>query len=542
MRPTLPFALSLLVLLWTAPLPAQDKAGVPERLGTVQFATSCDPAVQPEFNRAVALLHSFALDAALAGFTDVAKAQPACGIAHWGAAMSWLGNPLAGPPSAKGLKEGWAAVERGKAAGAKTQRERDYIAAIETFYKDADKVDHRTRALAYEKAMEQISARYPDDREAAVFYALALNVTLNPSDKAYANQLKAAAILEKVFAEQPNHPGVAHYLIHSYDFPPIAQKGLPAARRYASVAPSAPHALHMPSHIFTRVGAWQESIDTNRTSARVAMEKLGAYQTGLRSYEALHSYDYMMYGYLQLAKDREAKALMEEVAATRKLNVDHFAGAFALAAIPARYTLERGRWAEAAALPVSPAELAWDRFPQAESIIWFARGVGAARSRSVSSAKTDLARLESLRDGLTAAKNGYWAQQSEIQRRAVAAWIALAEGRSQEAVTLMRSAADLEDSTEKHPVTPGAIKPARELLGEMLLELREAPQALKEFEVSQRTDPNRFQGLYGAARAAELSGDAAKAKAYYAQLTALGQNADTERPELQQARAFMGKK
>jgi hypothetical protein len=332
-------------------------------------------------------------------------------------ALAWLGNPLAGPPSAQSLKEGGAAVGRARAAGAKTPRERDYIAAIELFYKDADKVDHRTRALAYEKAMEQLAARYRDDREAAIFYALALNVTLDPSDKSYANQLKAAAILEKVFAEQPNHPGVAHYLIHSYDFPPIAEKGLPAARRYASIAPSAPHAQHMPSHIFTRVGAWQESIDTNRASARTAMAALRDAQTGLSSYEALHAYDYMMYAYLQLGKDKDAKALMEDVGATRKVNVDHFAGAFALAAVPARYTLERARWAEAAALTLSPRELPWERFPQAESITWFARGIGAARSGGVLGAKADLARLDTLRDTLTAAKNNYWAQQSDPASR-----------------------------------------------------------------------------------------------------------------------------
>ena len=257
-----------LATLTAGPIRAQGKTA--ERLGTVRFVTSCTPAVQPQFDRAVALLHSFHLDAAVGAFTEVATADPACGMAHWGVAMAWLGNPLAAPPSARGLKEGWAAVEKAKAAGAKTPRELEYIAAIETLYKDADKVDHRTRALAYEKQMEQLSARYPTDREAAVFYALALNITLDPNDKTYANQLKAAGILEKVFAEQPNHPGVAHYLIHSYDFPPIAAKGLPAAKRYASIAPAAPHALHMPSHIFTRVGSWQESIETNRASAKAA--------------------------------------------------------------------------------------------------------------------------------------------------------------------------------------------------------------------------------------------------------------------------------
>jgi tetratricopeptide (TPR) repeat protein len=363
-------------------------------------------------------------------------------------------------------------------------------------------------------------------------------MTYNPNDKTYANQLKAAAILEKVFAEQPQHPGVAHYLIHSYDFPPIAGKGLVAARRYAGIAPAAPHAQHMPSHIFTRVGSWQESIDSNRASARAAQEALRDNTTGLRSYESLHAYDYMMYAFMQLAKDREAKSLQDEVVATRKLNVDHFAGAFALAAIPARYTLERGRWAEAAALTLTPSDLGWDKFPQAESITWFARGIGAARSGNVADAKQSLARIEALRDTLTVAKNTYWAGQSEIQRLAVAAWIARAEGKNEEAVALMRQAADREDATEKHPVTPGALFPAREMLASMLLDLGQPGPALAEFERSQKSDPNRFRGLAGAARAAELAGNRDKARDFYTKLTALGATADTERPELAQAKAF----
>jgi tetratricopeptide (TPR) repeat protein len=542
MRPAAAGAALALVALGAVTTTAQDRTA--ERLGTVRFTTSCAPAVQPGFNRAVALLHSFHLDAAVAGFNEVAAADPTCGMAYWGVAMAWLGNPLAAPPSARGLQEGRAAVEKAKAAGAKTPREREYIAAIENMYKDPDTVDHRTRARAYEKAMEQIVARYPWDREAAVFYALALNITLDPSDKTYANQLKAAAILEKVFAEQPNHPGVAHYLIHSYDFPPIAAKGLPAAKRYASIAPSAPHALHMPSHIFTRVGSWEESIETNRASAKAAADTLaaGGAQTGLRSYEGLHAYDYMMYGYLQLGRDREARALVEEVTATRKLNVDHFAGAFALAAIPARYALERSQWTEAAALVPTPNDLAWYRFPQAESIVWFARGLGAARSGDPTRARADLVRMEALRDTLTASKNLYWAHQSEVQRLAVAAWIARAEGRSEEALALMRASVEAEDATEKHPVTPGPIKPARELLGEMLIETGQPADALKEFEASQRVEPNRFQGLYGAARAAELAGDTGKARLYYGRLVALGKSGDSDRPELKQAKAYIGEK
>ena len=512
-----------------------------EKLGTVDFKTSCSAPAHAQFNRAVALLHSFALDPAVKGFTEAAQTDPSCGIAHWGTAMAWMGNPLAGPPSARGLKEGGVAVERANTAGAKTQRERDYIAAVELVYKDADKVAHKTRVTAYDKAMEQLSARYPDDREAAIFYALALNMTLNPNDKTYANQLKAAEVLEKAFAEQPNHPGVAHYLIHSYDFPPIAQKGVPAAKLYAAIAPSAPHALHMPSHIFTRVGAWQDSIDTNRASARAAQDALKQDTTGLRSYEGLHAYDYMMYGYMQLGRDREARALMDDVLSTTKLNVDHFAGAFALAAIPARYTLERRQWADAAKLGFVPKDLAWDKFPQAESITWFARGLGAARSGDVAQAKTDLERITALRDTLTQAKNAYWAEQSEIQRLAVAAWIAKAEGKKEEALALMRQSADREDGTEKHPVTPGALFPAREMLGDMLLELGQPAAALAEIERSQKNDPNRFLGLWGAGRASELAGNQTKARQYYGQLLDLAKTADGERMEIKQARAFLGR-
>src|SRR5437870_1646193 len=431
---------------WLGASTLRAGAQAPERLGKVNFPTSCSPAVQAQFERAVALQHSFWFAESIKGFNAVAQADPSCGIAHWGAAVAFLGNPLAGPPVARGLQEGTAAVARAKAAGAKTQREQDYIAAIATFYTDADKVDHKTRAVAYEKAMEALAQKYPSDLEASIFYALALNATLNPSDKTYANQLKAAGILEKVFAVQPEHPGVAHYLIHSYDFPPIAQKGLPAARRYASIAPSAPHAQHMPSHIFTRLGYWQDSINSNRVSAEVA---------------------------------------------------------------------------------------------KAESINAFARGLGAARSGNVAAAKKEATRLESLAYALTTAKNAYWAEQAEIQKLAVNAWIARAEGRNDEALALIRQAADREDATEKHPVTPGAIQPAREMLAELLLDTGQAAKALAEFEASQKTDPHRLHGLAGAARAAEASGDKTKAKAYYVKLIELTKTADSERPEIAKAKAFV---
>ena len=534
---------TLFFLLVNAPYSAEphDEARPGEKLGTVHFDTSCSAAAQPQFERAVAMLHSFWLQAGLDAFAEVAQTDPGCAMAHWGTAMMWWGNPLAGPVSAKGLKEGWAAVERAKAVGAKTPREAGYIAAVEAFYKDGDKVDHRSRALAYEKAMESLTRQYPADTEAAIFYALALNVTLVPTDKTYANQLKAATILEPIFAKQPDHPGVAHYLIHSYDFPPIAGQGLTAANRYAAIAPSAPHALHMPSHIFTRVGAWEASIESNRASAKAAMSELAGAQNGYSSYNALHAMDYMTYGYLQLGRDREAREVVDEIRSIRKLDVDNFVAAFAFAAVPARYALERGRWSEAAALTLHPADLGWQRFPQAEAIHWFARGVGAARSGNPAGAREALARLEALRDGMTAAKNSYWAEQAEIQRRGVEAWLAQAEGRPTQAAALMRAAAELEESTEKHPVTPGAIKPAREMLGELLLEQDQPATALIEFETSQQSEPNRLQGLYGAARAAELAGNEVKARAYYAKLAELGKNADADRPEVMRARTALVK-
>ena len=350
----------LIGLLVAASVRAQQSL---EKLGTVNFPTSCSPAAQTEFTRAMALLHSFSFSHAIKGFEATVQVDPSCGIAYWGVAMTMLGKrwgeasrsatstgPLGGPPPDEHVELGAAAVARGKSVGAKTQRELDYIAAIEIFYKDYDKVNYHTRAQNYEKAMEALAARYPEDREAAIFYALALNITLNPNDKTYANQLKAAAILEKVFAEQPEHPGVSHYLIHSYDFPPIASKGLDAARLYAKIAPSTPHAQHMPSHIFTKLGYWQESIDTNRASVDLAKDELRQAKLEAGSYNALHAMDYIVYAALQLAKDKEAKAVLDEVRSIDKIDAEHFAAAFAFTAIPARYAMERQQWAEAADL------------------------------------------------------------------------------------------------------------------------------------------------------------------------------------------------
>jgi hypothetical protein len=502
-----------------------------EKLGQINFPNSCSPAVQEDLNRAVALLHSFWWGATTKAFTDVAQKDPSCGIAYWGVAIAALENPFGWPPTPKMLADGSAAVARARAAGAKTQRELDYIGAIETFYRDHDKVEHRARAVAYEKAMEQLAARYPDDREAAIFYALALNATVQATDKTYSQQMKAAGILEAAFREQPNHPGAAHYLIHTYDYPAIAEKGLGAARRYATIAPAAPHAQHMPSHIFTRRGYWQDSIASNLASAAAADN----------DFDRFHAWDYLVYAHLQLGQDRAALAVHDRILSVEKPNVLNFATAFALAAIPSRYALERGQWGDAQRLALRPGDFPWARFPQAEAILVFTRGVGAARTGNLAQARDDQARLAALRDGLLAAKIGYWADQVDIQRLLVAGALARAEGRNDDAIQLVRAAADREDATEKHPVTPGPIVPARELLGELLLDLGRPADALREFEASQQREPNRLRGYYNAARAAELSGDKAKAKAMYGQLVTLAAQADTERSEVAQAKAFLAK-
>lgn len=505
-----------------------------EKLGSVNFATSCTKPAQQRFNRAVALLHSFWYDEAEKEFNVVTQTDPKCAMGHWGVAMS-LYHPVWQPPTKTELQNGIAAVEKANAVVAQTPREKDYIAAITTFYKDADKLDHRTRAVAYEKAIEQLSVRYPQDREAGIFYALALLGTALPTDKTYANQKKAADILNKVLAVEPNHPGVAHYIIHSFDYPALAHLAVAAARSYSKIAPDSPHALHMPSHIFIRLGLWPESIESNLASA-AAGKKHASFK------DEVHAWDYLAYAYLQTAQDGRAKALNDAVYQMNQVDAQIFQAAYALAAIPARYTLERRRWAEAAALKMPIQSFPWNNFSYAEAIVIFARSLGASRSGDTASASKDVERLAAMQKSLVEAKQDYWATQVEIQRLGASAWLAHAQGKREEALKLMRAAADLEDTTEKHPVTPGAVLPARELLGELLLEVNEPRQALKELEASLTNLPNRFNGLFSAARAAELSGDKNKASTFYAKLTALGERGDGSRPELQAAKKFLARK
>lgn len=531
----LSFVFSLAFLLAGVPGFAQhdhaETTKPPERLGTVHFPTSCSAAVQDDFDRSVALLHSFWFSAAIKSFQEVAAKDPDCAMAHWGIAMSWWGNPFGGFRSPKAIEDGKAAVGNAIAADAKTEREQDYIAAVALLFKDSDTVDQRTRTLKYEKAMEQLAAKYPDDSEARIFYALSLDQTNLPTDKSYANLLKAAAILEKEFVAQPDHPGIAHYIIHSYDVPSLAPKALGAATRYAEIAPDAPHALHMPSHTFTRVGLWQDSIETNIASAAAARKDNAPS-------EELHALDYQTYAYLQTAQDEAAKKVLEQIDAVGVRIQANAAGAaapapagwFALAAIPARYALERNAWAEAAKLVPQESRLPW-----IDAVTYFARALGAARNGDAVAAAKDIEKLNALATNLNNAGDMYWAGQVEIQAKGAAAWVAFVEGRKEAALTMMREAVAMEDRTEKSAISPGPIKPARELLGEMLLEMGRPAEALAEFEATMHKEPNRFRGVYGAAVAAERSSDLEKAKTYYAQLLKICERGGG-RPELQAAR------
>jgi tetratricopeptide (TPR) repeat protein len=510
------------------------------KIGKVNFVVSCSPRAGQQFNQAVAWLHSFEYDEAERAFEETATTDPQCAMAQWGIAMSQY-HQLWAPPSRAELEKGALAVQKAKTLGAKTQRERDYIHAIAEFYADWERSNHPARAARYELAMEQVYKRYPRDLEAGVFYALALNASAlaaNPMDKNYAKQKQAAVILNRVLRLQPNHPGVTHYLIHSYDYPALASLALAAARSYARIAPSSAHALHMPSHIFTRLGLWSEDIATNIRSENAAKDYASRNHLAGVWDEQLHAMDYLAYAYLQQARDPEARAVLDKLRSIRKTDPESFKCAYSFAAIPARWAVERRDWKEASDLKIEPADFPWHRFQWAEAITHFARAIGSARSGDSNRARVEVEKLAEIQKQLVGAKDNYdWATQVEIQRRAAAAWLAKAEGKNDGALELMRSAADLEDSTEKHPVTPGAILPARELLGDLLLELNRPAEALKEYERSLAVSPNRFNGLRGAARAAELEGNRIKARIYYRTLIEISPLGN--RPELQQARELL---
>jgi tetratricopeptide (TPR) repeat protein len=508
---------------------ADDPSSRSEGLGRVLFQTSCTAEAQKRFERALAMLHSFFFPETVKAFTAVPEADPDCAIAYWGIAISQRPNPLVGPFDAATLQRGLEAVQKGKVIGAKTERERDWLLALEEYYKDYNKVDQDTRARNYERAMEALARKYPDDVEAKIFHALALNETFD--HKSMNNLVKAIEILEPIDKAYPDHPGVTHYLIHSYDFPPLADRGVPVADKYAKIAPAAPHAQHMPSHIYSMVGMWNKSIESNLRSNEVAKEYAAKANLDGTVAGVPHAYDFMAYAHLQLGQDAKARALIEESAAIKKLIGARLAGATAQAAVPARYMLERQDWRGAAQLaPLGTG------IPPAEAITHFARALGAARTGEFAAAQSDIEKLNEIRTGLEKANQSYWAGQVEIEVLAAQAWLAQSQGKQAEALKFMRAAADLEDGSEKHVAMENRLYPMRELLGDLLMEQGQPREALKEYEASMKSARERLRGYYGAARAAEATGDKQKATTYFSELLRLTKDADSERPEIREAK------
>jgi hypothetical protein len=530
------------LMAWISLAGAQNHMHTKEEIGEVQFPVSTTrPGTQEAFNNAVALLYSFAYSDALRAFEEITYTDPRCAMAYWGVAQSLFHPVWEEVPTPEYVKAAQNALSSAKNVGVKTEREQDYISAIEIIYTDVNKTDYRARVLQYEKAMEKLYQKYPDDPEAAILYALTLDATASKSDKTYEKQKKAGEILLKLFAEQPNNPGIVHYIIHAYDYPPLAPLALDAARKYARIAPAVPHALHMPSHIFVRLGLWDDDIKTNIASANAAQELARKNDGNHSSFDALHAWDYMMYGYLQIAQDKEAARLLDTVRTVHKVDRANFAAAYALAAIPARYALERRDWKSAESLTVQPEDFPWDRFSYFIALTYFAKGMGAARNGDLDTAHEAIEKLQALYKATVATKDAYWSNQVEILVKSVSAWTLHAEGKDDEALKTMRESAEAESATDKSPVTPGALIPQRELLGDLLMELKQPKAALVEFETSLASTPNRFNGIAGAAQAAELSGDHGKAKKYYASLVELCRKADTNRPQVDEARAYLAR-
>ncbi len=537
--------MSLLITAWIFALAgfAQEHShSHGPQLGKVAFETSCKPAADALVRSGLGWIHSFEYEQSERSFAQAAAADPECGIAYWGVAMSYY-HPLWAPPSKAELDKGKVAIAKARQASSASDREKAYIDAIGTFYRDSDRLDHKTRALAYSAAMEQLHKRYPADREAAVFYALSL-IAAGTMDKdpGFAKERSAGAILNAVLAQEPDHPGVSHYLIHSFDYPALADLAVPAARRYAGIAPASPHAQHMPSHIFVRLGLWDDSIKSNLASE--AASRTHAKMLGLAdsSSERLHAMDYLAYAYLQTGQDSKADQVLADLNAITRADPPVFSVAYAATAIPARLALERRQWRAAASLELGDtvrALASLEQFKWGLAHVHFARAVGAARSRDIAAARLEVGKLGAIEQAIEVAPGSYdWRTQVAIGRQAAQAWLAHAEGRNADSVRAMRAAADLDDMSEKHPVAPGALLPAREQLGDLLAELGRPAEALSEYETSLKRAPRRLGGLYGAARAARLAGNAAKAARYYAELVELTKTSDGARAEVKEARAY----
>jgi tetratricopeptide (TPR) repeat protein len=516
-------SITALALSTSQPLVAQSDAD--QQLGNVHFKTSCNEVAQRRFDRAMRYQHSYWFVQARDVFGEVLKADPDCAMAHWGIALTLLDNPHNAIQPGN-LAPGLAAIQKAKHIGAKTERERDYIDALALMYADYDKLSHTQRIQKFRDAQQRIAAKYPDDDEAQIAYSITLNTSADLNDKSFAQQLKGAAILEPLSLRLPRHPGVTHYLIHLYDYPPLADRGLNAANRYAGIAPGAPHAQHMPSHIYTRVGHWKQSIDSNIASVKSAKaeKSVGNY---------LHAQDYMVYAHLQLGQDKQARAVLDDMMREFEFKANISGVHYALAASPARYAVERGDWSSASQLTVRPSP-----FHYVPAMSHFARALGAARSGKPDAAREDIAKLAELSTKLRDAKSAYWSEIVDIQRQVAEAWVLHAEGKFDDALKAMSAAADAEDKTEKAPVTPGPLAPARELYGFMLLDRSMAKEALAAFEATKIKEPNRFNGFLGAAQAAQKLGDRATARANYQKLLAMV-DATSDRPAVAEAKKFL---
>ncbi|MHC2992966.1 hypothetical protein OB13_15785 [Pontibacter sp. HJ8] len=533
------FLLLLCFLFWSTSTTHSVAQGHATHHGKVELQTSCSQAAQQNIYTGLALLHHMMYEQAEQEFAAAAQANPDCAMAQWGIAMSYI-HPLWGErPSDENLQKGQAALEKAAQQKNMTKQEAAYIKAASLFYENWENTSYQEQLKAFESGMQELYEAYPEDVEAAAFYSLSQLATAPKTDKTFAKQKEAGERLEKLHAKSPDHPGLFHYIIHAYDNPALAQKALKVSKEYERIAPDVPHALHMPSHIFVRLGHWPDAIDWNIRSADAAMRQSAGKETSMHY---AHALDYMAYGYLQQGQDKKAQEVLNKMRAVTTYQ-PAFAAAYALAAVPARYALERGKWAEAAQLPVrSPETFAWDKYPGAEALTHFARGIGAARSGNPTVAEESIMALEKLKAQLTSGGDTYWAAQAEAQQKAVEAWLAYQQGNKDKALALMREAADQEDALDKHPVTPGAVLPARELLGDMLLLTGKPAEAAEAYEASLQVSPGRFNSLYGAARSAEQAKDKLKAKSYYTVLLENTAKADGDRAGIQEAKKYVVKK
>jgi hypothetical protein len=511
-------------------------------LGAVEFPASCNAPAQAQITRAIALLHSFGYEESRRAFQAGADADRSCGIALWGVSRTWY-HPVWAPPTLNELQQGAAALARARTIGAKTARERDYIESLGAFYQDFATTGHAIRAKAYEQALDQLSARYPGDDEAAIFHALQLVAIgyLDPGDRSYTWQKKGAEILNRLLPRHPDHPGIAHYIIHATDYPSTAALGLAAARAYAGIAPDSSHALHMPSHIFTRLGLWDDSIASNIEAAKSGLAQAQRLYGAPGGFDQLHAMDYLVYAYLQQAQDNSARQVLEQMAAMPHIDENQFAAAYAFAAAPARWALELHDWKAAAALELRPTWFPWRQFRNVEALVYYANAIGAALSGDTAGARRAAARVDAIRQSLPATRDYDWSGSLTAQYEAATALAAFAEGKHEEGLRMLRAAADHEDAVDKHPVTPGALLPVREILAGQLLEAGDAIAALAEYETVLKSAPRRFNAIAGAAKAASQTTDAVKARAYARQLLDLAAAAEASRPELTWAREFVAR-